>query len=155
MSNPQGHDQTPCEFIDNLVDGLNTPENDKIVRAVFGTPPNETTVTIRERKDEPGKRFDAGKLRFDLIPADWETTLAEVLTRGSLKYSERNWEKGMSWSRCYAAVRRHLNAFWRGEDLDKESGLNHLAHVAWGALAILHYYKTHPELDDRVKEDVK
>ena len=104
-----------------------------------------------EIKNEAGKRYDAGKLRFDLIPAEWETALAEVLTRGAAKYAERNWEKGMSWSRCYAAVRRHLNAFWRGEDIDKESGLNHLAHAAWGCLAILHFYKTHPELDDRIK----
>lgn len=112
----------------------------------------EEAAVIRERKAEPGRRYDVGKLRFDLVPPEWERALAEVLTRGASKYSERNWEAGMSYSRCYAAVRRHLNAFWSGKDVDAESGLHHLAHAAWGCLAILSYVKTHPEFDDRVKE---
>ena len=115
--------------------------------------PAESTVLKRERKDEPGKRYDAGKLRFDLLPSEWETALAEVLTKGAQKYHDHNWRAGMSFSRCYAAVRRHLAAFWRGEGVDQESGLNHLAHAAWGCLAILTYLKEHPEMDDRYKAD--
>lgn len=42
---------------------------------------------------------------------------------------ERNWEKGMSWGRCYAACLRHLWAWWRGEDNDPETGLSHLDHA--------------------------
>jgi hypothetical protein len=115
-------------------------------------PPAESTVLVRERKDEPGKTYDAGKLRFDLIPPEWERVLAEVMTMGAKKYEDHNWEKGLSWSRRYGSVRRHLNAFWAGEDFDKESGLQHLAHAAWGCLALLTFMKTHPEFDDRVKE---
>lgn len=112
-------------------------------------PKTESTVTMRERKDEPGKTYDAGKVRFDLIPAEWELALAQIMTMGAAKYADRNWEKGLSWSRRYGSLRRHLNAFWAGEDLDPESGLPHLAHIAWNALALMTFSKTHPEFDDR------
>jgi hypothetical protein len=115
----------------------------------------ESTVLVRERKDEPGKTYDAGKLRFDLIPPEWETALAEVMSAGAVKYADRNWEKGLSWSRRYGSMRRHMNAFWAGEDYDKETGLPHLAHAAWNALALLTFMRTHPEFDDRVKEAKK
>lgn len=42
-----------------------------------------------------------------------------------------------------------MAAFEQGEDVDKESGLNHMAHVAWNALGLVTYSKTHPNLDDR------
>ena len=71
----------------------------------------------------PGRKDDQEKLRFDLIPAEVETALAAVLTYGAKRYSDRNWEKGLDWMRCYAAARRHLNAWLRGEDIDEESGL--------------------------------
>lgn len=127
--------------------------------ACNGTHPNsacprvtvESTVVVRERKDEPGKTYDAGKLRFDLIPPEWETALAQVMTAGAQKYADRNWEKGLSWSRRYGSLRRHTNAFWAGEDFDPETGLPHLAHIAWNALALLTFMQTHPEFDDRVK----
>lgn len=109
----------------------------------------------KENKNEPGKRFDHGKLRFDLLPAEWGFALAEIMTRGAEKYDARNWEKGMSWSRAYAPIQRHLHKYWSGQDFDEESGLPHLAHAAWGCLALLTFMRTHPELDDRVKVNVK
>ena len=112
----------------------------------------ESTVLVRERKNAPANTFDAGKLRFDLIPPEWESALAAVLTKGAEKYADRNWEKGLSWSRRYASARRHLNAFWRGEDNDPETGLPHLAQAAWNCLALLTFMKTHPDFDDRIKE---
>ena len=96
-----------------------------------------------------GVKYDGGKPRFDLIPAVPLETLAKVYTMGAEKYADRNWEKGMAYSRLYAASMRHLNKFWTGEDLDLESGLPHLAHAAWGLLALLEFGSTHPEQDDR------
>lgn len=109
----------------------------------------------KERKDQPAKTYDAGKLRFDLLPPEWEQGLAQVMTMGAAKYADRNWEKGLDWGRRYSSLRRHLNAFWAGEDFDPESGLHHLVHVAWNALAIYTFTKTHPEYDDRVKGATK
>ena len=75
-------------------------------------------------------KSDANKARYDLIPATPLDLLARIYTMGAKKYADRNWEKGMAWGRVFAAIMRHLWAFWRGEDLDPESGLPHPAHAA-------------------------
>lgn len=77
-----------------------------------------------------GVKFDQDKARYDLIPPEIEEALARVLTYGAAKYSERNWELGMKWGRPYAAMRRHMGAWWAGQDLDPETGMSHLWHAA-------------------------
>lgn len=103
-------------------------------------------------KVSEGNKFDSDKLRFDLIPVDALTELAKVYTMGCKKYGENNWRKGLWWGRIFAALMRHLWAFWRGEELDKESGLSHVIHAMWGCATLFNYSHTHPELDDRVKD---
>ena len=100
-------------------------------------------------KPECGIKHDAGKARFDLIPPKVLIDLADIYTYGAEKYEDRNWEKGMAYSRVYGAVQRHLNAYWGGQDLDEESGLPHLMHAAFGLFALQQFATTHPELDDR------
>lgn len=90
--------------------------------------------------------------RFDLIPALPLEEISRVYGYGAGKYAERNWERGYNWSWSYGALQRHLNAFWRGEDIDKESGLPHLAHAAFHCLALMEFGRTHPEKDDRSKD---
>jgi len=105
-----------------------------------------------ESKNESGSKFDKGKLRYDLIHVYPLARVAEVYTIGANKYDDRNWEKGMSWSRLYGAAQRHLNAFWSGESIDPENGQHHLAAVSFCINALMEYENTHPELDDRVKQ---
>jgi len=88
--------------------------------------------------------------RFDLVPPQVEWELAEHFAKGAAKYGDRNWELGVDWSLNYAAMRRHLNAWWAGEDLDEE-GNKHLLAVMWHCAALLTFAETHPELDDRPK----
>lgn len=108
-----------------------------------------TTVPAEERIDEPAKRFDAGKSRIDLIPPEFIEALGRHYAVGAAKYAERNWEKGMSWSRCYASAMRHLLAFWGGEEIDAETGTPHVIAAAWN-LAALHWYGLHRAgTDDR------
>lgn len=88
--------------------------------------------------------------RFDLLPpALWQ--VAELYGRGAEKYDEWNWRKGYEWSLSYAALQRHANLFWAGEDYDQETGCAHMASVAFHALALLTFMEEHPELDDRFK----
>ena len=94
-------------------------------------------------------KYDGEKVRLDLLPADPIIDVGKVLTYGAKKYSERNWEKGLAWSRCYGAALRHLLAWHKGETNDPETGLNHLAHAACELLFLLEFSRTHPELDDR------
>lgn len=77
-----------------------------------------------------GLKFDADKARYDLIPPEIEEAIAKVLTFGAVKYGERNWELGMKWGRPYAALRRHMAAWWSGEDHDPETGMPHTWHAA-------------------------
>jgi len=76
-----------------------------------------------------GRKDDQGKLPYDLIAPEALEELAKVLKFGSIKYAPRNWEKGMDWSRVYAALQRHLWAWWGGEHTDPETGFSHLSHA--------------------------
>jgi hypothetical protein len=86
-----------------------------------------------------GVRFDQGKLRFDLLPPDGIAELAKVYTVGAAKYADRNWEKGMNWSRILGSLFRHTFSFMLGETYDKETGCHHMAHATWNALALCVY----------------
>ena len=100
-----------------------------------------------------GRKDDQGKLRFDLLPVKPLEQVADIYTYGSVKYTDNNWRGGIQWGRVFGAIMRHLWAFWRGEDLDGESGKPHLAHAAFGGLTLLEYMETHRELDDRIHQD--
>jgi hypothetical protein len=89
--------------------------------------------------------------RFDLLPPDALFAIAEQFGHGAAKYAERNWERGVDWSLPFAALQRHVWAWWGGEDIDPESGQHHLAAVGWHALALLTYAldERYASLDDR------
>lgn len=108
-----------------------------------------------QRAVEPALRYDAKKVRYDLIPADALHALAEVYTAGAVKYAERNWEKGMSWSRCFGSLMRHAWAFWRGETHDSETGCHHMAMAAWNCFALCSYDIRRDGYDDRPREKPK
>lgn len=83
-----------------------------------------------------GDRYNAGKMRIDLLPYEWIDGLGRVLTMGAAKYAPRNWEKGLSWGDTVASLERHFLAWKAGEDYDPESKLHHMIHVAWNALVL-------------------
>lgn len=99
-----------------------------------------------------GKKYDSDKARMDLVPPEAVWAMAEVLTFGAAKYGERNWELGMAWSRPYAALLRHLLAWWSGEDRDPESGMPHLWHVMCCAAFLTAYEGRGAGTDDRPKK---
>lgn len=98
-----------------------------------------------------GAKYDDGKTRYDLIPAYALYETAEIFTFGARKYADRNWEKGIAYGRLFGAILRHLWKFWRGIEIDEESGKPHLAHATCGCLMLLEMTKIHPDLDDRPK----
>jgi Domain of unknown function (DUF5664) len=88
------------------------------------------------------------KQRVDLLPWPALDVVAEVMTRGSEKYSERGYY-GMSLMQLFAAAIRHLKCWVLGEDLDKEWGLPHLAHAAACVLMMLELVLVREGDDDR------
>lgn len=107
---------------------------------------------VRTKDPITGAEKGSKKARFDLIPVKplWE--LAEHYGIGSLKYADRNWEKGYKWSLSFAACMRHLQSFWNGEDIDKETGSKHIIASAWHCLAMAEFMETNRQNDDRVKK---
>ncbi len=85
-----------------------------------------------------GRKFDAGKLRFSLLPAAAVRAVVGVLEYGAQKYAPDNWRKVPdARQRYFDAAQRHLWAWWGGEKVDAESGLSHLGHAACCVLFLL------------------
>lgn len=87
---------------------------------------------------DPSTGAQKGKkiARFSLIPSEFLWALAEHYGRGALKYADRNWELGYSWSLNVDALQRHLHQWLLGEDRDDETGSHHLIAVAWHTCAL-------------------
>lgn len=78
-----------------------------------------------------GVKYDNGKLRFGLLPIRAIEAVTRVLMHGAEKYEDNNWQRVTNANeRYYEAALRHLFAWKRGDKIDSESGLPHLAHCA-------------------------
>ena len=90
---------------------------------------------------EPGAKLDAGKVRMHLVIGGFPRALravGEVATFGAAKYTSGGWQHVPDALNRYAdAQHRHELAAARDEMRDADSGLLHLAHMAWNALARL------------------
>lgn len=110
---------------------------------------NEPNVKGRVDSIKGGVKHDDGKPRTELISPIAMIELAKVLTFGAKKYEARNWEKGLLYTRVIGAILRHTWAYLRGETLDPETGLSHMAHVLCEAMFLVHFESTRPEFDNR------
>lgn len=94
-------------------------------------------------------KFDSGKDPWHLLPWDAVRGIVRVLAYGSEKYQERSWESGMDWSRPYAALMRHMTAWWEREEGDPETGFSHLWHAGCCILFLIAYEARRVGKDDR------
>ena len=109
------------------------------------------TTNLEVKKE--GMKFDDGKVRYDLIDSYALDELTKIYTFGSKKYADNNWRKGFKWGRIFGALMRHSWAFWRGEELDEESGLPHMAHAAWCCFTLMNFSKFKIGEDDRIIQE--
>src|SRR3990167_3190792 len=79
----------------------------------------------------------AGKGRFDLTTPFMEARLAGVYERGSINHGDRNWEKGIPFSRLLDSAKRHVNQFQQGMTDE-----DHIAQAIWNLAAIIHFQET-------------
>ena len=108
------------------------------------------------------KKYDQGKLRWDLLPLNLIEKIVEIYTFGAEKYGPNTWQNlEDGYNRYKAAMFRHLMEFEKGNVIDDESGREHLAHMVWNAIAMLHVSKivdkkqTMPQIGQNVKFEVR
>ena len=98
-----------------------------------------------------GAKDDGGKPNMDLVLGGFPDALlavGRVGTYGANKYTPYGWhEVENGTSRYLSALLRHYLAYAKGNRLDNESYLPHLAHLAWNSLAALQL-----ELEKAVKD---
>ena len=107
--------------------------------------------------DEKDKalRYNAGKTQWSYLPMAEIEDLIKVLEYGATKYTKDNWKKGEYISRITDSLMRHIRAYcYEGEDIDSESGLNHIGHIL-ANVVFLKYNQGHPTFDDRNKSKEK
>ncbi len=75
-----------------------------------------------------------GKPRLSLLSPFFIERIGQWSTLGAKKYSPRNWEKGSPFSRVLDSLERHVMK-WKQGQRDED----HLAAIAWNAMAIIHY----------------
>ena len=90
-----------------------------------------------------GIKYDQGKLRLAEMITDFAPELEElckVWEFGANKYGKSNW-KDLEYAeiRYTNALLRHLIAEEQEGAYDKESNLLHAAHIAFNALARMHF----------------
>lgn len=152
-------DRVVCTRADG-VNGRLTLSRSYVVRHTHKLPENLTMVGLvgvdgmfsavrfELERDDPatggsagGMKYDDGKPRmallFDGCPRALEA-VAQVLTFGAQKYAAHSWQTVPEGEERYkSALLRHLTAVGKGEEIDSESNLHHLAHAACNALFIL------------------
>lgn len=94
-------------------------------------------------------KADGEKNRLELLPFEAIEEIGKVLTYGATKYSPDNWRPGMSWRRLVGSTLRHIFSWCRGESIDPETGLSHLAHAGCCILFLISYELRNVGTDDR------
>ena len=85
-------------------------------------------ISAGETKDtNPKESIGIRKIPYSCVPDNVTAAVAVALLEGGIKYGRHNYrDAGVLASVYYDATRRHLGAYWEGEDIDPESGLPHV-----------------------------
>ena len=114
-------------------------------------PPTEEELAILSGADAPVNPKDmAGALKCPSsnVPQNVMLEVGLAMLEGKLKYTAFNWRKTPIQASVYMdALKRHMTAYWEGEDIDKPSGLHHVV-KAIATLAILRDAMIHGKVHD-------
>lgn len=103
-----------------------------------------------EDTGNPKDRIGDTKPPLHLVPAALDIYASLAMKNGADKYGPFNWREKPVRAEVYiAAARRHLAAWFDGEDVASDSGVHHLAHAAAGLAILLDAMATGNLIDDR------
>lgn len=121
---------------------------------------NELGTLFRDggdRKDtNPKDAVGIAKVPLSTVPTRVLAELGLAMMEGALKYGRHNFRSsGVRASVYYDATIRHLFAWWEGQDIDPDSGLNHIV-KAMACLTVLRDSMIQENLvDDRPPQQPK
>jgi hypothetical protein len=139
------HNQTwrnqPRKIVDfpKVVVGVAKPFTDAPPMSEKGVHASDTTpsMTSGMKLTNPKDVLAGGKVPIGLCPSTLEIAASMAFLEGACKYGRANWRiAGVSAAVYYDALKRHLTAWWEGEDIDPKSGLPHTYKMA-ACIAIL------------------
>lgn len=112
--------------------------------------PAPPTPTIGYPDNNPKTAFGAVKVPLHLVPPSAKHYLAQALADGARKYGPYNWrDTPISVSVYKAALERHMDAYWDGEDVAADSLVHHVAHAMACCALILDAMSVGKLIDDR------
>ena len=115
------------------------------------SPPAPTEAKFHP--NDPKGAAGAKKAPMWLLPPYALQQTAWVHKLGASKYQPYNWrDTGVCATTYISAIMRHLDAWRDGEDIDPESGVTHLAHIAASCNILMDANKCDKLIDDRRKQ---
>lgn len=106
---------------------------------------------VNKLQGNKGLKHDGEKPPLAYIPLAALFAEGEAFKYGAGKYAPFNYKNGIAVTRTLSAALRHIVQFLNGEDVDAESGVNHLGCARANLAMALDTLANHPQLDDRFK----
>ena len=109
-------------------------------------------IEAKFHPNDPKGAAGAKKVPMWLLPPYALQQTAWVHKLGASKYQPYNWrDTGVCATTYISAIMRHLDAWRDGEDIDPESGVTHLAHIAASCNILMDAHQCSKLIDDRSK----
>ncbi len=107
---------------------------------------------MSDKKTNPKDALAINRAPLHLLPPEALIEASLALHNGAAKYGAWNWRRaGVRASVYVAAMMRHILVWADGEDVDRESGASHLAHVIACAAILLDAARQGRLVDDRAR----
>lgn len=127
---------------------------------------NRDDVSTERYTEENPKHIEAqklGKTQYENIPWDIIRRVANAMSEGAGKYGRYNWRIDHIRATTYmGGIGRHLfgdgdktKGWFNGEDIDPDSGENHLVKVIANCLLLLDATNQNTLIDDRLNAESK
>jgi hypothetical protein len=131
-------DPNRVSILENVITRLQQAERENL--------PSSAPTSSLDPKGEAGSK----KSPMWLLPHHVKQAASWVLGLGARKYGPWNWRKTRVCASTYlSAIQRHLGAWEEREDMDPESGQNHLAHIIANCAILMDAQKHQCLEDDR------